>query len=54
MESGLLKKVFNMLGTNFQNIKAKVSDEVFKEMTSEIVSPKKYLSVNAKYLSSSG
>ena len=43
LDSGRLKKIVTLLGTKFQNIHSNVSDEVFQEMTSEIIAKRKSL-----------
>jgi PAS domain S-box-containing protein len=36
-ESGLLKKVLNLLGTKVQNIHSVISEEMYREMTNELI-----------------
>lgn len=43
MESGLLKKVVNLIGTKIQNIQSVVSDKRYREMTTDLIGIKKTL-----------
>ena len=43
VESGLLKKILRLIGTKPQNIQAVISEEVYREMTNELIGIRKTL-----------